>query len=448
MASETVQLLSRIPRGAANIWAFALFNAVSFQVVLGSPMILYASSIGASATVLGILAAMAPALTVLQIPAAHFLERVGYRRFVLLGWSVRTLFIFIIAAIPLLVFLGETARLSLILVCLLFFNILRGISTAAWFPWVTSLIPEEVRGRFLAREQICVQVGSLGALLLASLILRGTPGAGQFAAAFFLSGLAALVSLWALKRIPEVDSPETMKTSGHPVPWRAIIGFPPFKNLMIFNLLVALALGSLPVFTVAFLKQNAGFSPSLILVLSCFTFVTSMGVAMVAGGWLDRFGSKPFLRLSLVLFAGITAAWAVLALPSERVPTSAVAALFLAMGLATALYTLANLRLVLGTMPPTGKNHFFAFYTVITSLGLGGAPFFWGVVLDVIGDDRLVVAGTSVGRFFLYFCGLLLCTLATLFYTGRLKERVPATIEPADASMAGGIRRFMRYWQR
>mgnify|MGYP002128730596 CR=1 FL=1 len=32
---------------------FATFNALSFQVVLSSPMVLYAKSLGASATVLG-----------------------------------------------------------------------------------------------------------------------------------------------------------------------------------------------------------------------------------------------------------------------------------------------------------------------------------------------------------------------------------------------------------
>jgi hypothetical protein len=63
-------------------------------------MILYAKSLGASATVLGLIAGMMPLLVVFQIPAASHVNRVGYRRFVLAGWSTRVLFIFFIAWFP------------------------------------------------------------------------------------------------------------------------------------------------------------------------------------------------------------------------------------------------------------------------------------------------------------------------------------------------------------
>ena len=42
------------PPGLHNAFLFSSFNALSFQIVLGSPMILYAKSLDASATVLGI----------------------------------------------------------------------------------------------------------------------------------------------------------------------------------------------------------------------------------------------------------------------------------------------------------------------------------------------------------------------------------------------------------
>ena len=38
-----------------NAWWFAAFNGLSFQIVLGSPMILYAKTLNANATVLGII---------------------------------------------------------------------------------------------------------------------------------------------------------------------------------------------------------------------------------------------------------------------------------------------------------------------------------------------------------------------------------------------------------
>jgi len=51
-----------VPARIANAFLFATFNALSFQIVLSSPMVLYAKSLGASATILGVIAGMMPLL--------------------------------------------------------------------------------------------------------------------------------------------------------------------------------------------------------------------------------------------------------------------------------------------------------------------------------------------------------------------------------------------------
>ena len=88
------------PLGLHNAFLFSGFNALSFQIVLGSPMVLYAKTLGASATVLGIIAGMMPLLVIFQIPAANYIHRVGFKRFVYAGWGTRVLFIFAMALVP------------------------------------------------------------------------------------------------------------------------------------------------------------------------------------------------------------------------------------------------------------------------------------------------------------------------------------------------------------
>src|SRR6187551_1014129 len=83
------------PAGMQHAFAFAIFNALSFQIVLGSPMVLYAKSLEASATVLGIITGMMPLLVIFQIPAANYIDRVGYKRFVYAGWGTRVSIIFV-----------------------------------------------------------------------------------------------------------------------------------------------------------------------------------------------------------------------------------------------------------------------------------------------------------------------------------------------------------------
>src|SRR5678816_2824225 len=122
----------------------------SYQLVLSSPMVLYARTLGASATVLGIIAGMMPLLVIFQIPAANYIARVGFRRFVYAGWGTRVMFIFVMALVPLALFLDAKNRLALMLVLLFCFNLSRGISSSAWLPWITLLVPAGLRGKYLA----------------------------------------------------------------------------------------------------------------------------------------------------------------------------------------------------------------------------------------------------------------------------------------------------------
>src|SRR3954468_18330476 len=104
------------PPGLHHAFLFSTFNALSFQIVLSSPMVLYAKTLGASATVLGIIAGMMPLLVIFQIPAANYISRIGFKRFVYAGWGTRVMFIFVLALVPLTGgFLVPGTRLALIL---------------------------------------------------------------------------------------------------------------------------------------------------------------------------------------------------------------------------------------------------------------------------------------------------------------------------------------------
>src|SRR6185436_21057875 len=108
---------------------------------------------GASATVLGLIAGMMPLLVIFQIPAANYISRLGFKRFVYAGWGTRVMFIFAMALVPVTgSFLDANNRLALMLMLLFCFNLSRGISSCAWLPWITARVPPELRGKYLARD--------------------------------------------------------------------------------------------------------------------------------------------------------------------------------------------------------------------------------------------------------------------------------------------------------
>src|SRR5881296_640809 len=149
------------PPGLHNAFLFSGFNALSFQIVLSSPMVLYAKTLGASATILGIIAGMMPLLVIFQIPAANYIARVGFKRFVYAGWGTRVMFIFAMALVPLAGgFLDAKNRLALMLMLLFCFNLSRGLSSCAWLPWITALVPSNLRGKYLSKDAAVQSSGS------------------------------------------------------------------------------------------------------------------------------------------------------------------------------------------------------------------------------------------------------------------------------------------------
>ena len=50
--------------------------------------------------------------------------------------------------------------IALMLALLFAFNLSRGISSSAWLPWITSLVPPTIRGRYVSLDAACVQQGT------------------------------------------------------------------------------------------------------------------------------------------------------------------------------------------------------------------------------------------------------------------------------------------------
>jgi MFS family permease len=400
--------------------------------VLGAPVILFAKSLGASSFVLGTIAALTPLLNILQLLAARFLHRVGYKRFVLAGWGARTFFTFCIAVLPLLPGLSLSTRLGLLIAALFCFNLLRGFSAGAWLPWLTALVPASVRGRFLSRDNAFMHLGCLAALLLSAWVMTGSVEADEYAAVFGIGLVSALISLWFVRRIPEAESAEERKRSGAPVPWAAMLRYPPFAKLLWFTTIYMTVIGSLGVFTVEYLVVREKFSESMILLLSAWSFVGALAGLAITAPRLDATGSKPWLRHGLVIMALVIFSWFLLA--SGLLPgwPALVAALNFFGGVAGSIFGVANTRITMGSVPAMGRNHFFALFTVVSGLGLGGAPMVWGAMLDTLGTLDVVLGAMTINRYSVYFAVLVVLAGFALRLIPGLHEGAAIDVAPVE----------------
>ena len=123
-----------------------------------------------------------------------------------------------------------------------------------------------------------------------------------------------------------------------------------------------------------------------------------------------------------------------------------VALLNLGAGVASANFNLANVRITMATMPKMGANHFFALFTVITSLGLGGAPVAWGLFsmqLEVMKLSPAFFTGGATASTFSPCSFSMALPSPTFRACMSLQQRalpVPLFYE--------GLKRLARFWQR
>jgi MFS family permease len=441
----------QFPEGISQVFTFVIFNAISFQMILGSPMLLYAKSLGATATVLGLIAGMTPLLVIFQIPAARHVSRVGYKKFVLAGWSTRVVFIFLMALVPIAEsFLTRQTQLSLMLFLLFFFNLSRGISSCGWLPWITTLIPSAVRGRYLGVEAAFFGLASFAAFACAAAMLGAEPTSQRFAGVFAMSALAGALSLIFLRRIPPADSPEQVRTSSTPVPWREIASYPPFRKLLRMNVVWALAFGGLAAFVIIFLKVEADMPENRILYLTAATCIGGLGSLWLLGGRLDRLGSRPALTFASLAMAGVAIAWALLAAKVLPAHWGLALGVMLLMGIAQAAMNMANIRLLMAVAPEMGRSHFFALYSVIANLVLGVSPIFWGLFIDAFLTLDVNVGGFNLNRYTLFFFATAAAFLVTAVLCRRLEEPDAKSMEDLlrDILKKSPLRFWLKLWPR
>lgn len=414
-----------LPREIRNAYWFQAFNAISWQTALGSPMLLFATQLGASATTIGLLTGMAPLMAMLQLPVSRFADEIGYRRLMLTGWGTRVFMLIFLALLPFgRHFLPDATLVNLLLAIMFLFTMLRGLAGCAWLPWITSIVPEASRGVYLGRERTFINSASVVALGLSGAILAGKAGMASYAFMFFVSFAGGFLSLRYLNRIPEPPPrPAHEKSRDARVDWREIFRDVPFRRLLAFSVAVHFALCANGSFILVFMREKLAFQDGRIIWLTAGAALLGMCALNLFGRWMDRLGSKPWLGLVWTWWIPYLALWFLVSTHSmTNLPLAAVL-LMLSSGISGSIFELALTRLLLNTVGDRpGKAQYFAVYGVSVSLVLGLVPVAWGMLLDSLLKWQGTVAGFEVNRFSVFFAGEICLLLGVAFFLSRLHE--------------------------
>jgi len=403
-------------------WIFSFFNALTWQVALGTPMVLMAEALGASSAVIGVMYAFVFLLTPVQIVSTSLLPKIGYKRMMLFGFGMRSLFLLPIIFLAWLApEQGERWMVGVFVVSQFFFGFFRAMGSSAFLPWINAMLPERVRGRYFSTDQVASGIAGVGTLVFCAVSLAVLPPWRAFLLQYAVAFLGSWCSFAALARLPERGRPAALPLrevlSATP---RLVLGAGDFRRFLGLGVGVGVAVSAVPPFCAYYLKVVPGLAPSSIVFFTTIQYVGVIAGAALIRSRVDRFGPKPFFRLAMALHALVAAAWLAL-LRGWGVTVDWLPAVYLVLGLAASCWFSATMKYLPQVVPQETRTLAFSVHAGTISLASGLAPILWGLAIKGHG----VTPSVNVGAFQVFFLFVIVLLGGLLPVVARLPDREP-----------------------
>ena len=466
-----------IQKGLRSVIKDGLASQTMVTLTGGVFLVAFALKLGASNTIIGLLAAIPPLAQLVQIPAIYLIEKYRVRRAICVyaAASSRIFWLFI-ALIPFL--FSIEAGLTFLIVALFLYAAFGAIGSSSWNPWMRDLLPQDRLGAFFSKRMSLAAGLSIPLSIAAGFYIdywkKLFPDYELYGYSilFFFGFLAGMVGVYFISTIPEPRmAPVEEKTKIFKLilqPFKDAN----FKNLIMFlgswNFAVNLAA---PFFTVYMLKRLQ-LDMSFIIALMVLSQLTSLAFLRIWGKFSDRFSNKSVLGVSGPLFIVCILAWTFTTLPEKYILTiPLLIAIHIFMGISTAGVTLASGNIGLKLAPKGQATTYLAANSLVNSLAAGIAPVLGGRFADFFAGRELwmelgwesparvlVIPTLNFQQWdFFFFLAFLIGLysihrLAMVKETGEVKEEIVARELISEVkrpirnfSTAGGLRQMVQF---
>jgi len=279
---------------------FSFANAFIWMIGLGTPMVLLCEKLGASPAQVGLIYAAVFLLLPVQLASTALLPILGFRKQILLAWGTRSLFL--IVPVVIVFWAPEEPDdwvLTLFIGSIFCFCFFRAIGATALLPWLFEILPKRIQGRYFATDSLVVGFAGVMTLLLSSLLFYLLSPYNAFRLLYSLTLIAAVVSLWLLRKLPDGQRPVVISLSRFFKRAPELCLRPShYRRFMRLQVVYGIAGYAFAPFSVYYLKTALDYSQSYILMLIALQFVGILGASMIIKEWIDRLGTKPFFILS------------------------------------------------------------------------------------------------------------------------------------------------------
>lgn len=279
----------------------AALGQVAFQVLRNNFLTLYASRLGFSTGLIGILVSTGYMATVVRIWGARRADRLGCKKQMipLVMWGPLTLLPLILAP-QIGRWFGREVMILSLFVSVMSHAAIASFALVGWRPLLRRNLPSgkaiELLGVIYRAARIC----SVVVLVALSLLLGRDAALRQFQVVFFLAALAASLRAFFLRDLKDVE----VRAHDLPLSLRkdivAILANPYFRRLLTITAAWYFAAGLMATYRPLYLKE-LGFSDTFTVLVTSGLLVATVGVTMPFWGRLsDKYGSRGVYTLAAV----------------------------------------------------------------------------------------------------------------------------------------------------
>lgn len=395
------------------------------MIGLGTPMVLLAEQLGASTFQVGLASSFVFLLLPFQVVSTTFLRRLGYKRQMLIGWSVRALFLLVPFGIAWTAPDAKAAGLVNLLVASIFcFCLFRAFGVAAHLPWYYSIIPAEVRGRFFATDHAIVSIVGVVTLLFCAALFARRSSWDAFVVVYGVALIGSALAVLNLTRLPDAARPNPSPLGAlHREARRLCLTPGPFRFYLGLALAAATIAAALGPFTVYYLKVETQLSSSRILGFTAAQFAGSIAGTWAIRAWIDRMQIRRLYQLCVLLAAVVHGFW--FSLVTGAGLTAWLALAFFVHGLSVGISNVAHFTYMASLGDEDERPMVVAVFTAAHGLFAGLAPMLWGLLLRESGGGSRI----DVEAFAAFFVVALLLDAVLIPLYGRLglPPRQPGT---------------------
>lgn len=408
---------------------FGFFNALTWQIAIGTPMVLFAESLGASPAQVGLAYSFVFLLTPIQVVATAFVPRFGFKRVTLAGWGSRSLFLVVPLVLTALApRLGVRGWMVHALIWSVFlFCFCRSIGASSMVSWLYGLLPENARGRYFANDQFLSGIAGVGTLLVSAALFACLPIYPALLLQYGIASVGSTLSFVMLRKLPDVPAPGPISL------WAVLRGTPRHMfGASVFRSYLWLAVGyyvlSTPVapFVAYYLKVGPRLSAGQIMVFEVFRYTGVIVAAWTIRRKIDQAGARPFLLLALGLYALVAVFWWVF-LHGGHGGLAAIAVAYFTVGLGATCWTVANLNYLPKVCADQERALMVSIHGAVTTCLGGCSPVVWGWLMKTSGAAGPGIDAAVFGWFFVY---VLVSATVLSALVARLPEDTETVVEP------------------